>query len=207
MPELTVFPDAAFTFYEGLRADNSKAYWSTHKAMYDEAIHGPMRTLLDTLASEFAATPVLFRPYRDVRFSKDKSPYKTAQGGFLEVAPGVGYHLQVDADGVQVGGGFHAHDRDHTARWRAAVDSPTTGLALAELVAALEDAGFAIGGKQVRTRPRGVPPDHSRLDLMRREFLTAAHRADPATLASIRAGYHELRPLIGWIVTNTAPSR
>jgi uncharacterized protein (TIGR02453 family) len=206
MSEAAVFTDAAFTFYEGLRADNSKAYWTAHKNVYEEAVRAPMREVLDALASEFGATPVLFRPYRDVRFSKDKSPYKTAQGGFLEVAPGVGYHLQVDADGVQVGGGFHAHDRDHTNRWRAAVDSPATGPALVELVASLEKTGFEIGGSQVRTRPRGVPADHPRLDLMRREFLTAARRADPATAATIRAGYEELRALVDWIVANAPPS-
>jgi uncharacterized protein (DUF2461 family) len=163
--------------------------------VYDEAVRAPMRTLLEALAPEFGATPVMFRPYRDIRFSKDKTPYKTAQGGFLERAPGVGYHLQVDADGVRVGGGFHAHDRDHTARWRAAVDSPTAGPALVELVDTLEKAGFEVGGTQVRTRLRGVPPDHPRLDLMRREFLTAARPADPATRTTIRAGYDELRPL------------
>jgi uncharacterized protein (TIGR02453 family) len=193
--DTAVFPEAAFTFYEGLRADNSKAYWTTHKDVYDEAVRAPMRTLLEALAPEFGATPVLFRPYRDIRFSKDKTPYKTAQGGFLELAPGVGYYLQVDADGVRVGGGFHAHDRHQTTRWRAAVDSPTAGPALVELVDALEKAGFEIGGTQVRTRPRGVPPDHPRLDLMRREFLTAARPADPATRTTIRAGYDELRPL------------
>jgi hypothetical protein len=86
-----VFPEAAFTFYEGLRADNSKAYWTAHKDVYDEAVRAPMRTLLEALEPEFGATPVMFRPYRDIRFSKDKTPYKTTQGGFLERAPGVGY--------------------------------------------------------------------------------------------------------------------
>jgi uncharacterized protein (TIGR02453 family) len=198
-------PDAAFTFYEGLTADNSKAYWTAHRKVYDEAVRAPMLALLDELAPEFDAKPVLFRPYRDTRFSKDKSPYKTAQGGFLEVLDGVGYHLQVDADGVRLGGGFHAHDRAHTARFRAAVDSPATGPALATLVTSLERAGFEIGGDQVRTRPRGVAPDHPRLELMRREFLTAARPADPPTTASIRAGWARLRPLVEWIRSHAPP--
>lgn len=156
--EPAVFTPAAFVFYEGLTADNTKAYWTAHKTEYDQTVRAPMAALLESLAPEFSATPVLFRPYRDVRFSKDKSPYKTAQGGFLEVAPGVGYHLQVDADGVRIGGGFHARDRAHTARWRAAVDDQHTGTDVAALVTTLEEAGFEIGGDQVRTRPRGVAP-------------------------------------------------
>jgi uncharacterized protein (TIGR02453 family) len=203
---MSVFPEAAFSFYEGLVADNSKAYWTAHKQVYEEAVRDPMRALLESLAPDFNATPVLFRPYRDTRFSKDKSPYKTAQGGFLEVASGVGYHLQVDADGVRIGGGFHARDREHTARWRAAVDSESAGPAVAALVEALVRAGFEIGGDQVRTRPRGVAPDHPRLDLMRREFLTAARAVDPATADAIRAGYRDLRPLIAWIIANAPPA-
>ena len=200
--EQPVFPPAAFVFYEDLATDNTKAYWTAHKDVYEHAVRAPMTGLLESLASDFGATPVLFRPYRDVRFSKDKSPYKTAQGGFLEVAPGVGYHLRVDADGVRIGGGFHARDRAQTARWRAAVDDQRTGTELAGLVTVLAKAGFEIGGDQVRTRPRGVVPDHPRLDLMRREFLTAARPVDPATPSAIRAGYLELRPLVEWISTN-----
>jgi uncharacterized protein (TIGR02453 family) len=206
--EPAVFSPAAFAFYEGLTADNSKAYWTAHKADYEQAVRAPMTALLESLAPDFGATPVLFRPYRDIRFSKDKSPYKTAQGGFLEVAPGFGYHLQVDAGGVRIGGGFHARDRAHTAhtaRWRAAVDDQHTGTELATLVTALEKAGFEIGGDQVRTRPRGVDPDHPRLDLLRREFLTAARPLDPATPSLIRARYLQLRPLIEWISTNAPP--
>lgn len=201
-----MFTPAAFAFYEGLAADNTKAYWAAHKSVYEQAVRAPMIALLESLAPDFGATPVLFRPYRDVRFSKDKSPYKTAQGGFLEVAPGVGYHLQVDADGARIGGGFHARDRAHTASWRAAVDDQRTGTELAALFTALEQAGFEIGGDQVRTRPRGVDPDHPRLDLMRREFLTAARPIDPATPAAVRTGYRELRPLVEWISSNAPPN-
>ena len=100
MDRVTVFAEEAFTFYEGLSADNSKTFWTAHKDVYEKAIREPMRQLLEGLAPAFAADVVIFRPYRDVRFSKDKSPYKTAQGGFLELAPGVGYYLQVDADAV-----------------------------------------------------------------------------------------------------------
>ena len=74
----TGFPPEAFAFYEGLEADNSKAYWAAHKAVFDGCGGRAMQELLDELEPTFG-TAKMFRPYRDVRFSKDKSPYKTRQ--------------------------------------------------------------------------------------------------------------------------------
>jgi uncharacterized protein (TIGR02453 family) len=209
----TGFADEAFTFYEGLRADNSKTYWTKHKEIYESAVRAPMLALLEQLAPEFGGDPVMFRPYRDVRFSKDKSPYKTAQGGFVEASGGVGYYLQLDAEGVLVGGGFHARDREQTARYRSAVDDATTGGELARITTALEKAGFEVGGDQVRTRPRGVAPDHPRLDLMRREFLTVGRQlpaspamASKAFATSVKKDWKSVRPLIEWISEHVAPT-
>ena len=75
----------------------------------------------DALEDEFGPAR-LFRPNRDIRFSHDKSPYKTHQGAFVGVATGVGYYVQVSGDGLAVGGGFRAHSPAETARYRAAVD-------------------------------------------------------------------------------------
>src|SRR5262245_31491419 len=155
----TGFSDEAFEFYEGLVADNSKAYWTAHKHVYEDRVRAPMQALLESLSARFDGTPAMLRPYRDVRFSADKSPYKTAQGGFLEVAHGVGYWMQLDADGIMVGGGFHAHDKAQTARFRAAIDEEISGKRLVTVVGKLVKGGYAVGGDAVRTRPRGVPAD------------------------------------------------
>jgi uncharacterized protein (TIGR02453 family) len=165
-----------------------------------------MRALLDELAPSFDAEPVVFRPYRDVRFSADKSPYKTHQGGFLEVASGTGYWLQLDAEGVHLGGGFHAQGRDQTDRYRSAVDDAGTGGQLAAILGKL--AGYQVGGEQVATRPRGVSADHPRLDLMRRKFLTVARGFDVGefTAATARREWTKLRPLIGWLGETIAPT-
>jgi uncharacterized protein (TIGR02453 family) len=163
------FPAAAFDFYAGLGADNSRAYWTAHRDVYEDSVRAPLAALLGDLAGEFGGQVSVFRPFRDVRFARDKSPYKTHQGGFLEVAPGVGYHLQVDAGGLLVSAGFHARDATHTGSYRAAVTDPGSGEQLAAVVASLAGAGFAIEGDQVTTRPRGVSPDHPRLDLVRRK--------------------------------------
>ena len=68
----TGWPEEALDFYEELEIDNSKAYWTGHKAVYQEKILRPMTELVEELAPEFG-DPKIFRPYRDVRFSKDKS--------------------------------------------------------------------------------------------------------------------------------------
>src|SRR6266700_3308608 len=77
------WPDEALTFYEGLEADNSKSYWTGHKAVYDAVVHGPMADLAEELAAELGGDPKIFRPHRDIRFSQDKTPYKTHIGAVI----------------------------------------------------------------------------------------------------------------------------
>lgn len=211
-PPFHGFPDEAFEFYEGLRADNSRTYWTAHKHLYESAVRAPMHALLEQVAPAFGASATLFRPYRDVRFSADKSPYKTEQGAFVDIASGVGYWIQLDADGVMVGGGFHAHDRAQVARYRAAVDDDHIGAQLVTIMAKLARAGYHAGGASVRTRPRGVPADHPRLDLMRHESLTAARHIDHETSAApslatvLAADWRRIKPLVDWSLRHAQPS-
>jgi uncharacterized protein (TIGR02453 family) len=207
-PEFTGFPDEAFAFYEGLSADNSKTYWTEHKATYESAVRDPLRALVEKLGPTFGELKV-FRPYRDVRFSADKSPYKTHQGAFCQRADGVGFYLQLDADGLLTAGGFYAHTREQTARYRAAVDTDSAGRELEKIMKTLGRYGFEQGGDRVRTRPRGCPPDHPRLALMRHESLTASHRlpatvelSTPAALDLVRSDWRRLRPLVDWVLTH-----
>ena len=206
------FDDEAFDFYLGLAADNSKAYWTEHKQVYERAVREPMQALLDQVAPTFDAKPSMFRPYRDIRFSQDKTPYKTHQGALLNVAPGVGYYVSLDADGVYIGGGFHTQQRDQTKRFRAAIDQDIAGSDLEAIVAKLEKRGLEISGAQVRTRPRGVPADHPRLDLMRREYITAGRAVAPPEAgdagfaAAATKDWRAITPLIDWIMKYAAPS-
>ena len=207
----TGFPAEAFEFFEGLRADNTRTYFTAHKAVYEDAVRGPLIALGADLEREFGPVK-LFRPHRDVRFSADKSPYKTHQGAFCESAAGVGFYVQIDADGVLTAAGFHSHSREQTARYRAAVDAEASGTALTRIVAKLSRSGFETGGDKVRTRPRGCPPDHPRLDLMRHESLTA-HRFRPPepSLATatglnvVRTDWRHLRPLNDWVLDHVGP--
>jgi uncharacterized protein (TIGR02453 family) len=200
-------PDV-LAFYEGLERDNSKAYWTANKHTYDQQVRDPMRALLEELEPEFGAGKV-FRPNRDVRFSHDKSPYKTHQGAIAGPLPGIGFYVQVDANGLMVGGGFHAHSSAQVDRYRAAVDSEFTGDELAAIVEKLAGSGFTTEGERLKTRPRGVAADHPRLELLRHKSLMQLKMHDrpdwmatPAALDEVRASWRQLVPLNDWIVAN-----
>ena len=106
-------PAEAVEFYEGLVADNSKTYWQDHKPVYDTCVRAPMEALLAELAAEFGQGR-LFRPHRDVRFSADKSPYKTHIGAMI----GDLAYVQVSADGLGVGRGMYMMAADQLDRYR-----------------------------------------------------------------------------------------
>jgi len=158
----TGWPVEGVEFYEGLQADNSKVYWQEHKAIYERDVRGPMEQLLAELAGEFGAGK-LFRPYRDVRFSADKTPYKTNCAATL----GVGY-ISFSADGLSTGAGLYLPDSAALQRYRTAVTREKSGNELVAIVAVLHKAGYETMAHEVlKTAPRGVPKDHPRIDLLR----------------------------------------
>src|SRR5437016_11520191 len=113
--------DEALEFFDGLEGDNSKAYWQRHKAVYETAVRGPMEALLADLEPEWGEGRI-FRPYRDVRFTADKSPYKTHIGATV----GEGY-VQLSADGLAAGSGMWHMAPDQLERFREAIDDDGTG--------------------------------------------------------------------------------
>ena len=158
----TGWPVEAVEFYEGLLADNSKVYWQEHKAIYERDVRGPMEQLLAELSDEFGAGK-LFRPYRDVRFSADKTPYKTNCAATV----GAGY-ISFSADGLSTGSGLYMPDTAALQRYRTAVTREKPGNELAAIVAALHKAGYETMAHEVlKTAPRGVAKDHPRIDLLR----------------------------------------
>ncbi|MFC7490754.1 MULTISPECIES: DUF2461 domain-containing protein [unclassified Knoellia] len=197
-------PLDAVEFYRELEQSNSREWWAANKLRYAVSVQEPMAHLGDVLTEEFGE-PKLFRPHRDVRFSKDKSPYKNHQGLFVPTASRMGWYVQVGADGLRTGGGFYASESDQVARYRASVADDVAGRQLVRLVDGLSDNGFDIGGDVLATRPRGIPADHPRIELLRHRTLTAARdHGTPDWLESdevverVRADWVALRPLIEW---------
>ena len=203
------WPSEALEFYEGLAADNSKTYWTEHKAVYESQVHAPMVDLLAELEPEFG-TGKIFRPYRDVRFSADKSPYKTQLAASLER----GGYLQLSADGLAAGCGMYEMAPDQLDRYRGAVADDRTGAELTALIATIEGAGVTVHGHgSLKTAPRGYPKDHPRLELLRHKGLIAWTEWPPAAWLGTAAAkkrvvgfFRASRPLREWLDVNVGPS-
>ncbi|MGK8522155.1 DUF2461 domain-containing protein [Nocardia asteroides] len=199
------FPLAGLDFYEDLEADNSKAFWTAHKKIYDESVLAPMKALVTELEPDFGPAKI-FRPYRDVRFAKDKSPYKTAQGAVVRAAPGVGWYVQINAAGLFVGGGFYQGSPDQLGQLRATINDDVRGPELAAILAELADAGYTIGGEKLKTRPKGYDADHPRINLLRHKSITCGKEFgapnwldSPRAAKHVRTAWETIRPLVEWL--------
>jgi len=205
MSDFAGFPVAALDFYDDLEVDNTKSYWEKHKQTYAESVKAPMNALCTALGPEFGDAKV-FRPYRDVRFAKDKTPYKTHQGAFVAAGPATGWYVEVSARGVRTGAGFYRAEAPTLAAIRTAIDQELTGAELEQILGALRGEGFNIDGEQLKTTPRGYDRDHPRIDLLRHKSLIAgrSHGFEPVIhtpelLDLVRDDWRALRPLVEWV--------
>ena len=157
----TGWPVEAVEFYEGLAADNSRTYWQEHKSTYLRSVEQPMVELLDELADDFGRGRV-FRPYRDVRFSKDKTPYKLNCAAHVERG-----YISFSAEELMVGSGLYMPDTTQLQQYRAAVDEERSGTELTAIVAALRGGGYDVGASDaLKTAPKGYSKDHPRIELL-----------------------------------------
>jgi uncharacterized protein (TIGR02453 family) len=202
------WPEAALDFYEGLEADNSKAFWTAHKATYESAVLGPMTELIEELGPDFGDGKI-FRPHRDIRFSKDKSPYKTAIGAML----GDGY-IQLSANGLAAGNGTYTMASDQLDRFRQAVANDATGEKLEQVIDVIGRDGIAVQGHDVlKTAPRGYPADHPRIEILRykgiiawKEWPVEPWLSTPAAKQRIASFLVSTRPLADWLAANVGSS-
>jgi uncharacterized protein (TIGR02453 family) len=203
------WPSEALEFYEGLEADNSKTYWTAHKAVYEEQVRAPMEALLAELAPEFGPSKI-FRPYRDVRFSADKTPYKTAIAASFEQ----GGYVHLSASGLAAGNGMYRMERDQLARYREAVADDRSGAALEEIVARATKDGIEITGhERMKRTPRGYPADHPRADLLCnkgliawKEWPVAAWLGTAAAKKRVVEFLRATGPLTEWLDAHVGPS-
>ena len=208
----TGFPLDAITFYEGLATDNSRTYWLAHKATYEQSVRAPMLAMLDEL-SEFGPFHV-FRPNRDVRFAKDKTPYKDHTGAYGESQGGAGYYVQFSASGMYIGSGYYDMRADQLERFRAAVDAEASGAELVRLCAAVQKAGLKPGAMgELKTAPRGYPKDHPRIELLRRKGLITGREYPLAkwmhtkqAVAKVRSAWQAGGDVNAWLDRHVGPT-
>jgi len=203
------FPDDGLVFYEGLEADNTKTYWTRNKATYDAHVRGPLLALLEELAPEFGTAKV-FRPYRDVRFSNDKTPYKTHQGAVIHPeGRAAAWYVQISADGLRVAGGCWRLESDQVSRYRRAVADDVQGPRLQAETDRLSGRGWSIDGERLVRVPAGFDADSARVDLLKHKSLHASRSWEPAdwlhtrtALDEVRDSWRDLSALNAWLDDN-----
>ena len=203
------FPAEAIEFFEGLEADNSKAYWQDHKDTYESCVRVPMQELLAELTPEFGSGKV-FRPYRDVRFSKDKTPYKT---NIAATIGDVGY-ISLSTEGLGVGSGMYMMATDQLDRFRKAIVDDKTGAELEALIAATGKACLEVSAHEVlKTAPKGYAKDHPRIELLRhkglitwRQWPVAAWLGTKKAKDRVVHVLHDAQPLNDWLAKHVGDS-
>ena len=210
------FPAAAFEWFAGLERDNSRAYFTSTRDRFEADVRGALEAMFDELTGTFGGEVKVFRQHRDLRFSPDKTPYKTRTYGLLHGVPHTraALYAELSARGLYAGTGYHILARDQLERYRAAVADDRTGPALEAAVGAAQDAGLEIEGELLRTAPRGYPRDHPRIDLLRRKAVIAGRREAPgaagigreAALAHVTGCWRAAEAIDAWLDEHVGPS-
>jgi uncharacterized protein (TIGR02453 family) len=206
------FPDEGFRFYEGLIADNTRTYWRANKTVYEQLVKAPMVALLDELA-DYGPYHV-FRPNKDVRFSKHKVPYKDHIGAYGESQGGAGFYVQFSAAGLVAGSGYYHMASDQLGRFREAVDRDAVGEQIIEITDALRRHGLEITAiSSLKTAPRGYSKDHPRIGLLRLKGLVAMRQWKPAkwmhtksVVGRVREAWEVASQMNAWLDTHVGPS-
>jgi len=163
------WPEEFQRFFIGLELDNSKKYFEANRKTYEESVKAPMVALVDSLEADFGEGKV-FRINRDIRFSKDKSPYKTNIAATIGMGHKGGY-VSLDARGFTVATGRYEMSPEDVAKYRKKVAADATGTQLAAVVKKLQKSGYLLGGEELKRVPAPWPQDHPRADLLRRKSL------------------------------------
>lgn len=221
------FSRRAMTFLGDLRDNNNRDWFTANRHIYDEAIKIPAERLLRVMAPRLEAlaghpvTGRIFRIHRDIRFSKNKSPYNahlhmaftaTARRSGMK-CEGSGFFLALEPERLTFGAGVFEFAGGASDSYRKAVADQRKGAALAEILAGLTASGFRLEGPELKRVPAPFEPGHPRGDLLRRKGLSVwCHVTEkkvissPAFLETCLATFEALAPFHRWI-TSTIDAR
>ena len=209
------------TFLRDLGRNNSKEWFHAHYDDYQERLLEPAMAFVEAIgpllrrfAPDTQAVPKIgasvMRINRDIRFAKDKRPYKDHldlwfwRGGEKKGANG--YWFRLTPKTLVLGAGMHMLDKPDLQRYREAVDDAGSGTELARVVTKVERAGYDVGGEHYKRVPGGYPADHPRAALLRRDGVYAGREmplppeASTAKFPSFCAGhFRKVTPLVDWL--------
>ena len=224
----TGFPSETFAFLKGLAKNNRKDWFEDHREDYEnfhlapakafvEAISPGLKKISKNVNAEARVNGSIFRINRDVRFAKDKRPYKTTLDlwfweGEKRGWEAPGFYLRLMPDGFMAGAGLHSFSPGQLKRYRAAVLDVKAGAALLKCVQKLD--GLKLGEATRKIVPRGLPADHPRRAFLLLDGLFCTHEAPlPKTVHTAKfvdlclgifAQAHPLSLWLGKYVTHTA---
>ena len=203
------FADRDARFFRALAKNQRREWFQAHKQEYENGWLLPMRALLGELRERIddffpghpLGEPKVFRIHRDVRFAKDKSPYKTHIGGYVPMgAAGEGpavpspIYVHVGIEDVFAAAGHYMMPPEHLDRFRAAVLDDARGQPLASLLARLVKRGFVVGSHEMLKKvPRGLDAQHPRAELLKRKGLVVS-------FPRLRRDLLVSRALVAWLV-------
>ena len=225
--EFTGFRPAALTFLRALRRHNDRTWFEAHRAAYEEEVRAPLAALVEevdvrlaTAAPEIVGDPKrsLFRIHRDVRFSSDKSPYKThaacwfyhgdagrGVGSATTAHGGAGFYFHMEPGRASLGGGIWMPPRPTLARIRERIDEEPTSLARVLRLPALRRYGGLAEEAMLARMPRGYDADHPAATLLRHQSFTVGRELTERELFSptlpdlLARDYARILPLVRWL--------
>ena len=219
-PPFEGFSKEALRFFKQLKKNNNREWFNTHKTEYEELVKQPMQSMIASLqplmakvAPEIEVHPKrsMFRIYRDIRFSSNKSPYKThmaavfhRKGHWEESA---GYYVHIEPGGVYVGGGVYMPDSRQLKMIRGAIAERAS-----EFLDIVNDRVFkkkfkTLEGEKLLRNPKGVSSDHPMIEWLKyKQFYTGVEWDDaeclsPKFLDNVLVVYKDLHPMINFLNT------
>jgi uncharacterized protein (TIGR02453 family) len=183
MPEFDGFPRGSITFINSLRQNNNKPWFESHRNEFEQFLLEPAREFVVAMGERLRqispgihAIPQvdrsIFRIHRDIRFSKDKSPYKAHMGiwfweGDRPKMECSGYYLHLEPPNLMLGVGIHMFPDSLLKPFRDSVVDPFHGPALVEAVHRVASQGsYQLGGKHYKRVPRGYDPEHANAEFL-----------------------------------------
>jgi uncharacterized protein (TIGR02453 family) len=225
--EFEGFPPSALRFFADLKENNDRDWFEANKSIYVNDVVEPARAFITTLGGMLSGlhpginfdtrsngAGSMFRIYRDVRFSKDKTPYKTHLGMVFWIGSGKktdspAFYVGLSNEGTGVYAGMWKFPKDALAAYRTSIDDPSKADELAEILDGLRDAGYEVGGNTYKRVPRGFDPEHPHADLLKHSAVNAGKpKIDPAIITTPAfvplafehcANYY---PLVAWLTKN-----
>lgn len=205
------FPKQGLKFLKDLTKNNERDWFKANKERFEEFVKAPIEAFVGDVEEEFGPGKV-FRIYRDVRFSKNKDPYKTHASAVFE-KDGAVFYLHIEPTSLHAATGYYQMQKDQLKRFYEAVDDPRTGKQLERLVAKAEDAGFDVGGEALKNAARGYARDHERARFLKHKGLTVGKKWKKAAWwhtaelgEKVVGTWREAAKLNAWLIDNVGPS-